>query len=274
MADDSMTRRQLLIAASTGVVGIAAGAWGLSQISDETRANLENEINKMQNELNKLQTLVKLYEQLEKIGLDNILATGLSMMRGVFDALRAGVRLVRDGITVAENAWKNFQAMLALLRTTADRVGQMANELASKFRLAEGFVIGVIGAALPLAESIAGFFNSLLQKIPFVGEDIKRAANGLVEVIRSIPAFVETVTTQLIKQINDLFLQGNTSSINTTLMDPLSKNLLEPLKNFLTDVENAIAQLEKSFIMPVQSALDERKAVRKQIAEYRQQFNV
>ncbi|MBI5305183.1 MAG: hypothetical protein HY868_23835 [Chloroflexi bacterium] len=266
--NDSMTRRQLLIAAGAGAIGVAATAYGLTQTSDEARAQFERE-------LNKLRTLIGLYEQMDRIGLDNILANGLSLMRGLFEALKTGIRLMRDGVTIAEKAWQGFQAALIALRTTVDRIAQMAGDLQQKFKAAEGLVVGAIGVALPLAESIASFFNSLLSKIPFVGEDLRRTANSLVELVRAIPALIEAVTAQLLKQLNDLFFQPTGKArIDLTLIDPITVNLLEPLKKFLGDLDMLITKWEKEFVFPVQSALDERRAVKKQIAEYRQQYNV
>jgi len=275
MSDDSMTRRQWLIAAGAGAVGVAATAYGLTQTSDEARAQFESQLTKLQTDLGKLRTLIGLYEQMDRIGLDALLANGLAMMRGVFEALKTAIRLMRDGVTAAENAWKAFQSALGTLRATADRVGQMADELARKFKAAEGFIVSVVGAALPLAESIANFFNSLLSKIPFVGDDLRRAATGIVELVRAIPALVEALTTQLLKQLNDMFYTPvGKARIDLTLIDPITQNLLEPLKKFLGDLDGVVVKWEKDFAAPLQTALDERRAIKRQIAEYRQQFNV
>jgi len=266
---DSMTRRQLLIAAGAGAVGIAAGAWGIAQIPDETRARVETEIEK-------LRALVKLYEQLEKIGLDNILASALNVMRGLFDALKAGIRLVRDGIAVAQTAWKNFQALLAGLKTAADGAANALAELQKKFRAAESVVVAALGAVSPLAESIANFFAALIQKIPFgIGDNIQRAVTALVDLVRAIPPTIETLTTQLLKSLSDTFFpQTGKTAFSATVMDPITTSLLSPLEKFLSEVESAITRWETEFAKPIQNALDERKIVRKQIAEYRQQFNV
>ncbi len=266
---DSMTRRHLLIAAAGGAVGVAATAWGVSQIPDETRAQLEKE-------LDKLRAVVKLYESLENIGLDNILANAMSLMRGLFDALKTGVRLLRDGVAIAESAWKNFQAILASLRVAVERAAQVLADLQQKFKAAEGIVVAVLGSALPLAESIGNFFNTLISKIPFgIGDELRRAINALVELVRAIPATIETISAQLLKLLNDTFFPPTgKATFNSTLMDPITQNVFDPLRKFLDDVDNLVTRWEKDFTKPVQSALDQRQMIRKQIAEYRQQYNV
>lgn len=266
---DSMTRRHLLIAAAGGAVGVAATAWGVSQIPDETRVQLEKE-------LDKLRTVVKLYESLENIGLDNILANAMNLMRSLFDALKTGVRLLRDGVAFAESAWKNFQTILVSLRAAGERAAQVLADLQQKFKVAEGVVVSALGAALPLAESIGNFFNALISKIPFgIGDELRRAINALVDLVRAIPATIETVSTQLLKLLNDTFFPpAGKATFNSTLMDPITQNVFDPLRKFLDDVDNLMTRWEKDFTKPVQSALDERKMIRKQIAEYRQQYNV
>jgi len=265
-----ITRRQLLLTATAGGAALAAGALGGAAIggaSARTQAELE---------LVKLRALAALYEQLERIGLDAIVATGMTVVRGALDTVKAGVRLLRDGITAVETAIKNFQAMLDGLRSAADGVARIVNDLAQRFRAAEGFVLAVLGTARPLAESIAAFFNALLEKIPFgIGEDIRRALNALIELIRAIPTTVDAVTTQLLKPLRDAFFPATGDpAVKTNFLDPLVKNVLEPLKKLLSDIENLIDRWEKDFTKPVQAALDERAKIRKQIAEFRQQYNV
>jgi hypothetical protein len=162
------------------------------------------------------------------------------------------------------------------LRSAADGVARIVNDLAQRFRAAEGFVLAVLGTARPLAESIAAFFNALLEKIPFgIGEDIRRALNALIELIRAIPTTVDAVTTQLLKPLRDAFFpMTGDPAVKTNFLDPLVKNVLEPLKKLLSDIENLIDRWEKDFTKPVQAALDERAKIRKQIAEFRQQYNV
>ncbi len=54
----------------------------------------------------------------------------------------------------------------------------------------------------------------------------------------------------------------------TRLFDPITQNLLEPLKKFLTDVETFIDKWENGFTAPVQKALDDRAQIRQKIVAY------
>ncbi|MEW5720176.1 MAG: hypothetical protein AB1817_16235, partial [Chloroflexota bacterium] len=157
--------------------------------------------------------------------------------------------------------------LLESFRSPADLVTRALTELSQKFKAAESVVTSVLGTALPLAEAIANFFNSLLQKIPIVGDDIRRATTALSDLVRAIPATVDAVTNQLLKPLRDNFFPASGApAAQTNLVDPTTKNLLDPLKKFLGDVETALTRWDNDFAKPVQTALDERAKIRKQIA--------
>ncbi len=262
--DAGVTRRQFITTAAVGGAALVAGAVGGAAATTASLADKEVE-------LLKLRALVGLYENLEKIGIDSIIATGMNIVRGALDAVKTGVRLARDGVTAVETALKNFQTLIDNLRGAADLATRVLTELAQKVKDAETFVGGILGSARPLAESIANFFNELIKKIPFgVGAEISRAINALVDLIRVIPTVIDAILNQLLKPLRDLFFPATGNAmVKTTLFDPIINNLLTPLKKLLTDLETFIDKWDKDFTKPVQNALDERAQIRKQIVAMR-----
>lgn len=261
-----MSRGQFVVtAAGSAVVGaIGVGAYALPKV-------VAYEL-----EIQKLRALVALYEQLDKIGLDAILGTAMSAVRAALETLKAGVRTLRAGVDAVEAAIKNFQSALDSLRNAANGISILLGDLQQKARSAEGPIVAVIGVALPLAESIRGFFSTLLSKVPLpIPNEFTRTADALVDLIRTTPTTIETISSRLLAPLRDLFfpISGN-ASIKTNLFDPITKNILDPLKNFLNDVEKLLDTWEKSFTAPVTDALDQRRKVRAQIADYRRQNSV
>lgn len=264
---EGMTRRQLLVSATAGGAALAAGALGGAAVGSlATRAEYELE-------LAKLRTLVALYEQLERIGIDAVISAGMNVVRGALETVRAGVGLVRQGVTAAQNALTALQGMMDALKAEVDRATQGLNGLMNNFRAAESLVTGALGKAQPLSDSISGFFNALIDKIPFgIGDNLRKGVDALVTLIRGIPIAVETVTAQLIKPITDTFFPATgTPQVKTSVIDPITQNLLAPLNKFLGDVDNLVAKWENDFTKPVQTALDQRADIRKQIQNYRQE---
>ncbi len=265
-----LTRRQVITtAAAGGAALVVTGLGGAAVGSAVTTAQYELE-------LIKLRALVALYEQLERVGLDAILAAGMNIVRGALDAVKGGVTLLRDGIAAVETALKNFQATLDALGAAANAAGQLLGDLAGKFHAAEGVVVAVLGTATPLAESISGFFNALLAKIPFgIGDDIRRAVNALIDMIRAIPAAIDVMTNQLLAPLRDNFFPTRGDpAVKANLIDPVVKNVLEPLKKMLSDVATLVDHWEKDLATPVQAALTNRQKIRDQITEYKKQNSI
>ncbi len=267
---NGMTRRQLLVAATAGGAALAAGALGGGAVGTlATRAEYELE-------LKKLQTLVALYEQLEKVGIDAVILTGMNIVGGALSTVRAGARLIRDGIATVQNALKAFQDMLANLHKATEGAAAVLADLQQRFTAAQSVVGGALGTALSLTESIRNFFNSLIDKIPFgIGDNMRRAIDALVNLIRAVPTTIDALSVQLLKPLNDLFFTPNTKpAVQTSLFDPLTNSLLKPLDQFLSDTETALSRWEADFVKPVQGALEQRAQIRSEIGEYRRQNNV
>jgi predicted Fe-Mo cluster-binding NifX family protein len=258
------------------VVGISTAAVGGALIGSRAAQDAaEIELVQARARLAKYAQLIALYEQLEKVGIDSIIGTGMNIVRGALEAVRAGIQIIRAGIAAVETALKNFLMLLESLRSPADLVTRALADLMQRFKAAEGIVTAALGSALPLAEAIANFFNALLQKIPIVGDDIRRATNALSDLVRAIPATIDAVTNQLLKPLRDNFFPASGEPIvKVNLVDPTTKNLLDPLKKFLGDVEAALARWDSDFAKPVQAALDERTKIRKQIASVKQDIGL
>lgn len=263
----TMTRRQLLSAAATGGAGLAIGALGGAAVGTAmTRAEYEIE-------LTKLRALVALYETLERVGLDAIIQAGLNVVRGALDAVKGGANLLSSGITAVETALTNFQSLLDSLRGAASGAGQVLDDLTLKFKAAESVIVAVLGTALPLADSITGFFNALLQKIPFgIGDDIRRAVDALVALVRAVPNVVDSITNKLIQPLRDTFFPAiGDPKVKVNLIDPIVKNVLEPAKKQLGDIDKLATSWERDLTTPVQAALADRQKIRDQIADYKKQ---
>jgi hypothetical protein len=275
----TLSRRQFLTTAAIGGVAVTASALGgavvggnaVRDAAEIQLAAARARLAKYEQVIAVYEQLIALYEQLEKVGIDTIIAAGMNIVRGALEAVKAGIQIIRAGIAAVETAVKDFQAMLESLRGGADTFARAVTDLSQKFKMAEGIVVAVIGVALPLAESIASFFNAVLSKIPIVGNDLRRAATALSDLVSAIPALVDAAMNRLLKPLHDMFfpLSGD-PAVKTSLFDPLTQNLLNPLKSFLGDVETALARWENDFAQPTQKALDDRAKIRKQIAQLKQ----
>ncbi len=266
-AGSGMTRREWFWAAAASGVALAGTAMGAEKLGSFTAAS------QYEAELIKLRGLLTLYEQLERVGLDTALETGLRMVRTWMDGLAVSVRLLRFGVTTSNQALQGLQATVDDLHNALEGATQAVADLMQKFHDAESVVGGVVGSAQPLADSIQTFFNPFLDRMPFgLGDNVRHAVDSLATLVRAVPTTVESVTARLFKPLNDgLFAATGSTAAKTGLFDPISQNLLQPLDQFLGDVESMIGHWENDFAAPVESALEQRRQIRQQIVEYRKQ---
>jgi hypothetical protein len=260
-----LTRRQLITSvAAGGAALVVAGAGGAAISRAVTSAEYELE-------LSKLRFLLGLYDRLERVGIDAVIAAGVSVVQGAIDTIKGSVGLLRQGITAAQTALANLQATLDSLRPAFDSAGKVLADLGTKLNAAEGNVIAVLGTALPLADSISGFFQELLSKIPFgIGGDIRNAVSALVDLVRGLPAAVDSLTSQLLKTLaDDFFPASGVPPVKSGLIDLVTGQLLTPLSKTLDDLEALANHWENDLTAPVNAALAERQKLRDQIADYK-----
>ncbi|HFD40028.1 MAG TPA: hypothetical protein ENJ31_09340, partial [Anaerolineae bacterium] len=106
---EAMSRRRFLTGAvAGGAAGLAVAAGtgvAVWQVADaQAQAELEAAQRAAEEEIARLQGLVDLYEDLEKIGLDAILETGMMAVSIPLAAVEAGAKALKSGLDWAEKA--------------------------------------------------------------------------------------------------------------------------------------------------------------------------
>lgn len=113
-----LNRRQFLGAVAAGGVALVATnattaflALGQGDTSGASKTRAE-----LFPQLTRLRELIALYEQLEKVGLDNLLKTGMAAVGLILSALRNGARLLIVGVDLAEAALSAAELALSKLQ--------------------------------------------------------------------------------------------------------------------------------------------------------------
>lgn len=248
-----------------GVGGVAAGtAWGDAQGAARERAAADQEIAR-------LRGLVKLYEDLEKIGID-------ALLNGAMSALEAGLKGVKDGITGLRGAVSAVGSAAADVESTMDglRSGLAAAEgfvslLGGQVKLLQSALYEVTGRVGPVADAIGAFLSDLISKIPFgAGDRILAANTRLRDLVGGLPSALDGISRQLLAPLHDDWLSDDESrNLKGRLITPLRQNLLKPTIRLLDDAAAFLAELESRLFTPTRSALADRARVSDQITRYR-----
>lgn len=303
MADKSsdkiaLTRRQAVAALGAGVLvaggaaavaGLEATTWA-KQDADQQLQDLQYQLGELtkkqgeaQNQLAAAQLqleiykgLTGLYDTLDKIGIDSVIGTALGAYRGSLDALEAGIKVLREGVVVAENALSNFENTFASIRsalTTAENAWANVNAL---LKNAQELIAQATSPILPLMDQATKFFDDLLGKIPFgAGEGARQGIRGVVGLVVSVPSALDALESGLFRTLREGWFSDDAArTIQATLAKPITNGVLQPARTFLDQVDTTLNSWEGQVAKPVNNALSQREIVQKQIAQYKTTHNL
>lgn len=268
------TRRKILKGAAAGgallTIGALGGAGGFKAGQTITRTGYELEIAK-------LRTLLKLYEELDKVGLDALLRTALKVIKLPADAVKTGIGSIREAIEIAEEALKKLLSALERWREFLKEGDEVLLTLISLLEETGKLMVKVVGKILPFAEAVIEFFAGLLKNLPFgAGKQFGEALEGIKSFLGKLPEALDKLNNRVFKSLKeDIFPQGNGKSrVEEEIAEPVRVSLLEPLKKFLDDVTALVDSLEEDLALPIEEALAERAKIREQIEAFRRQYNI
>ncbi len=273
----TLTRRQAMTALGAGAVTLTATHLGVAYAAAQwAEQEPRQQAGDLEAEVERLKGLVALYENLEKIGIDGVIAGALTAFKGSLSTLRSGVGLLREGLNAVEGALRDFHDTFGAIRTGLKLAEDGIGNVAALLKNAEDWLGQTTSPVQPLIAQVHQFFDDLLSKIPFgVGENIRKTLDGLIGLVVAIPSAVKDVSTNLLEPLRtSWFSDDNGKNVQGTLLDPVSQKVLQPLDKFLGEVDQTLAHWESEVSQPVQATLDQRAEVRKQIADYKQKHGL
>ncbi len=290
----TLTRRQAVAALGAGVLaaggavavtGIEASAWSKREAEqqlqdlqfqlDALRAKhdeAQKQLAAAQLQIEIYKGLTGLYDTLDKIGIDSVVGAALGAYKTSLDALQAGVTLLREGIVSAENALDNFENAFASIRAVLTSAENAWANVAALLKNAQELVAQATSPILPFIDQARRFFDNLLGKIPFGGgEGFRQGINGIIGLMVAVPSALDALDDGLFRTLREgWFSQDSARNLEATLAKPITQNVLEPARRFLTQVEAVLDSWESQVAQPVNSALAQREIVIKQIDAYKQ----
>jgi hypothetical protein len=272
-----ITRRQFLAGTAAGgaalvstnvATAVMAGALGTR--AGEAKAELES-----QAELLKLRGLVTLYENLEQVGIDAILSTGIAVLTISIDGLQLGITALQRGVSLVDSAVSAVENAFPTIRTGLRLVERLVTSIENRVTQLQDLMSDVQEVVSPLSDAVGSFFSSLVERIPGIGPTIVDTLDRISELVGSLPETIGRMRTDLLEPLReDWFTDDEESGLKGKLLNPLQENLLEPLEGFLTDLNDAIDEWQEQLVNPVEEALIQRDVIRQQIAEYKEREGI
>jgi hypothetical protein len=268
-----MTRRRFLQGALVGgVAGLAVGAggslvaWETGTAAGRTAAKLE-----AATEALKLKGLLVLYENLEKIGLDAIVSTGVAAVGLLLEGVETGSLAIKTGLDTVEGLLLDFEAAFPTIRAGIGWTEGVVSAFADKLQALEDSIERILERAQPLTEALGSFFNFVLDLLPFgYGDRVRVTLDRIDDIVTSIPEAAEGINAKLLEPLRrDWFSEEEGKGLKASLIDPIVTGLLDPLEAFLGKLAELVSSWEEKLAGPIQKAISERDAIREQIARYK-----
>lgn len=273
LAGEGMTRRRFLQGALLGgVAGLAVGAggslvaWETGTAAGRAAAELEAAAEAL-----KLKGLLALYENLEKIGLDAIVSTGVAAVGLLLEGVETGSRAIKAGLDTVEGLLLDFEGTFPTIRAGIEWTEGVISAFAEKLQALEDAIEGVLQKAQPITQALGSFFNFVLDLLPFgYGDKIRATLDRLGDIVTSIPEAIEGINTKLLEPLRqEWFSEEEGKGLKAGLIDPIVTGLLDPLEAFLGKLAELVSSWEEKLAGPAQQAIREREAIREQIARYK-----
>jgi hypothetical protein len=274
-AAEGMPRRRFLQGALVGgVAGLAVGAggglvaWETGTAAGRVAAELEATVEAL-----KLKGLLALYENLEKIGLDAIVSTGVAAVGLLLEGVETGSLAIKTGLDTVEGLLLDFEAAFPTIRAGIEWTEGAVSAFADKLQALEDAIERVLDKAQPITEALGSFFNFVLDLLPFgYGDRVRATLDRIDDIVTSIPEAVEGINAKLLKPLRrDWFSEEEGKGLKGGLIDPIVTGLLDPLEAFLGKLADLVGSWEEKLAGPVQRAIGERDAIREQIARYKEE---
>jgi hypothetical protein len=273
LAAEGMTRRRFLQGTLVGgVAGLAVGAggslvaWETGTAAGRVAAELEATVEAL-----KLKGLLALYENLEKIGLDAIVSTGVAAVGLLLEGVETGSLAIKAGLDTVEGLLLDFEEAFPTIRAGIEWTERVVSAFADKLQALEDTIEGVLEKAQPITEALGSFFDFVLDLLPFgYGDRVRVTLDRIGDIVTSIPEAVEGINTKLLEPLRrDWFSEEEDKGLQAGLIDPIVTGLLDPLEAFLGKLAEMVGGWEEKLAAPAQKAISERDAIREQIARYK-----
>lgn len=275
---EQLSRRKFLTGAVVGgaaglavAAGTGAAVWTV--VDAEALAAQEAARESAEAELARVQGLVDLYENLEKIGLDAILETGMAAVALPLEAVEVGAKALKAGLDWAEDAMLALAEALPSAQESLLWLEAQVSAVADGIEKLETAVADALNKATDnaIAEALADFATTILDSLPFgLGDRFRDALDGMVLLVTSVDELVKGINTVLLEPLHaKWFSEEEGEGVTGTFVDPLVENVLDPLQAHLVSLSVLADNWQAKLVAPSQDALVERAEIRDEIARYK-----
>lgn len=255
-----MNRRQFLGAAAAGGVVVAlTGGLVLWQLSAAHTAALEKE-------MGSLRRILALYQQMDDLGLDDLIQRGIGAVASVVETVREIATRLLEAIASARKALLDFQSRFPSLQSGLRWLRDTLVTLSQRLTALENEINEALGLSSPVAETVGGFLARILDRLPGTfGRQVRSGLERIGEVVSLLPTFIQNVYTRILEPMDDWFSQRADVGLNGWIVNPLLNTVLDPAQMLAERVLELATAWEEQLVAPARQKIAQRKEIREEI---------
>jgi len=239
------------------------------------RDQLQVEVNALTTEVEDLRArcatseeLNGLWASLDDLGLDDIVSSGLAVVQIPLAAVVRVAGLLGLGLQVGRAAIQSFvnslpkpRAGMTWLSQQVDRLADALEDLALKLQEA-------VDPDNKVTAMVTSFVLWLLDKLPFgAGDQAKAGLESMENIVNSLPVLTDGIVSDVITPIAGWFGTDDEESFDGLLFNPIRGDVFQKADDIIEQVATLEQRFNEELLEPVQAALENRQALRQQIAE-------
>jgi hypothetical protein len=235
-------------------------------VSNTRAVELQAQLDAALAQLQEAQGLNGLWQSLDDVGLDSIVASALTLVGGALNTMMDVLAVVQAGVSAGQTALTKFVQSMPGARQGIQWLQQRVTALSNDLEWLTGQVEQAVEPVEPFVTLIEEFVVWVLGHLPFIQSDRARAGlEAMKTVVGGLPAFVEGINSSVLNPLASWFGDDKSKNLTGTLVDPMQNQVLTPTKDLTAKVTSFKMSYQEQFAVPAAAALDERTQIREQI---------
>src|SRR5579859_810189 len=219
--------------------------------------------------------LIGLYNQLDGVGLDGVVSNGLGVVDGALAGVAGPAGLLRDGVNAAHGLLTDFEQALPGVSDAMAWLGQQVVKIKVGLWAVETAAQQTANSTLTgLTAVFGGFVGFVLDHLPFnIGDNVRQTLTEVQNLLAGVTNMSDQAPDQVLLKISH-YVDDTPQGWKQAMITPLRNNTLAPADQVLAAVSGVNQAFKSSLSDPANSALQQRRALRDQIASFRAAHNL
>jgi hypothetical protein len=218
-----------------------------------------------------VQGLLALYEELEAVDLAGAASGGMAAVGGLLGDLIADVPLVTEGLSAGRAALEEFEEQLPLLEQGRYWLQGQISIIGSALEKAELILNNTVKAGGTFLQLVDRWFEDILKWLPFgIGEGALAIMSAITDLLAKVPETIDGLQTHVASPL-DLWLEkdGDENQLQKRLVKPVREQAIDRADSTVQRLGSVNETYETQLRDPVGDLVEQQRAIRKQIAQYR-----